>query len=546
MENYFLVSIQALLSRRMSLLSVSRSLVFAGVCFGYTAVGVSGFGAPLLANTNQTSQQAQTDSQLLGNSIDAQLRAIRLSAQQRLTRLRQESQFCSLDECLLIAVRENPGLKASAFEVQQSAYILLAARQSWSPTLTTTGSGLPALRLRQTYSGRNSIPQPYTLSPRRNPNRLDQNFSADLSVQMQWEFLDPMREPSINSELNNLKAQRYVFLTAGRELVYQVQSTYFNLYKSYALLQAYAEILDAQWTTLQQVQGAFEQGIKSKLDVSAIQAQYSQNLNNYLAALTANEQSAAKLASLLSLPTGSAILPDPHSYRPEVWDVSLADSLESGLENNELIKSSLSSAMQQRWQGIRTLNSLLPSFGILLGGTWASSDSFERLQIREWNAGSQSRPQSTQSNYSWQSNTDVSASLNFKWLLFDGGQARSNANASFSSQQQYLATAANQKNEVSADIRSQFEKYQIAKLSVATSTLEKESAYVALQAARERYSVGFANITTLITQIQDYSRAVIRLQESINTRDLTVAELQKSTAQWPNQAVEKLTLSLIY
>lgn len=190
MSNFLLASIQVLSSRRMSLLRVARPLVLAGVCFGYTAVGVSGFGAPLAATNNQTLQQAQTDSQRLGDSIDAQLRAIRLSAQQRLTRLRQESQFCSLDECLLIAVRENPGLKASAFQVQQSAYVLLAARQSWSPTLRTTGSSLPALRLSQTYSGRNSIPQPYTLSPRRKPNRLDQNFFADLSIQMQWEFLD--------------------------------------------------------------------------------------------------------------------------------------------------------------------------------------------------------------------------------------------------------------------------------------------------------------------------------------------------------------------
>ena len=541
------ISIELLLAWRRPFLRVTFASVVAGGCCGFSAVGIP---IEVLANTNPVDQSLAADSPQTVDPIDAQLQAIRLSAQQRLTRLEQDAQTCSLDQCLLIAVRQNPSLKASAFSVQQAAYGLLAARQSWSPTLTASGSSLPSLNLSNQYAGWNGGSSVNGSNPpRRNGNKFLQDLSATASIGMQWDFLDPQREPSINSQLNALKAQRYLFITAGRQLVNDVQTTYFDSCKHQNLLQAYVQILDGQWITLQQVQASFVQGLKSKLDVSAAQSQYSQSLTQYLGYLAQYEQGSARLARLLSLPVGSVMLPNQQDNVPEVWDASLAESIQSGLENNEEIKTSLSVAEQQRWQGIQELNTLLPTLGMSLGGAWGSTDSFERSQVpdqRQSFSGRSSSPSwVNQSQYLWSSNTDLSAALGFQWKFFDGGQTRSSANADFAAQKQNLERAADQKNEVAATIRSQFETYQISKLGVAASVLNTESSSVALEAARERYAVGYADITTLIERIQAYSQAVIALQNAMNQRDRAVAELQKTTAQWPNQQVEKAVLSMI-
>ena len=527
-------------------MSVAFALSAVGGCCCFSAVGIP---APVLANTNPGGQQQAADSPQPDDPIDAQLQAIRLSAQQRLTRLQQDAQMCSLDQCLLIAVRQNPSLKASAFSVQQAAYSLLAARQSWSPTLSASADSLPSLKLNNSYSGWNGgLSVNGSNPPRRDGNLLIQDLSATARIDMIWNFLDPQREPIINSQLNGLKAKRYVFITAGRQLVNDVQTTYFDLRKSNNLLQAYVQILDGQWITLQQVQASFVQGLKSKLDVSAAQSQYSQSLTSYLAYLDEYEQGSARLARLLSLPVGSLMLPDQQDVVPEVWNTSLAESIQSGLENNEAIKTSLSVAAQQRWQGIQQLNSLLPTLGMSLGGSWYSSDLFERRQVdqlQSFSGRSRSPSWGNQSQYLWSSKADLSAALGFQWKFFDGGQTRSSANAEFAAQKQALEQAADQKNQVTETIRSQFETYQIAKLAVAASVLNRKSAAVALEAARERYSVGYADITTLISQIKEYSRAVIALQIAINQRDRAVAGLQKATAQWPNRQVENAVLALI-
>jgi outer membrane protein TolC len=340
-----------------------------------------------------------------------------------------------------------------------------------------------------------------------------------------WSFFDPTRSPSINAASESLKAQQLLFDVTARDLVLETQLAYFALQEQQQLIASYELILNSTNQQVDRTEALFNAGSASISDVEQIRAQQLQNLSTLIDTYRQLVDAAARLAQAMAMPTGILVLPKDKLALVGRWSLPEAETLKQAERMREEIKASLAQSSASRWRATALFNTYWPSFSINASGSYLYSNTV--------NGNSTTFATLNRETSQW----DGAVGLGFTWSIFDGGINAAQAEANKAQTRQFADQASVQQLSVAREVERAYVNYEASSLLLASTKEQLESSQTALEAIRERFNIGFSDMTSVV---QAYNQSL--LAASANARLITqinssVASLYRSSARWPDGAL---------
>jgi outer membrane protein TolC len=444
------------------------------------------------------------------NKMDWEIQKLQKELKKFETQFSEGSKALSLNEVVELALKNNPALQASIQEVKSSNWLLTASQQSWYPVVSLSSLDFPNYGVNSTYSYGTRNEDQESLSV----------FKSGLNAALKWTFLDPQRQPQINTSYYQLSADQLLFYATARETISNAQIGYFNLQGSIENINDYQQIVAVSQQNYDSIVNKFRSGYANLLQVEQIKTQLELDFNELISYYIAYSKNAALLSRYVGLVDYTLIHPSDPLQKEGKWNNDLSESLRLGLSNNELIQQALAKADQNKWKGFSELNKYLPKFSISLNSE----------------ANQSSSRQSSFGTYQDKVGRQVgqaNAFLGFEWQLFNGGIYYSNANSFFSQQQQSLEQSRTQSNLVVSNVRSNYASLFGSSKSIKVTNRAYRSAQIANDAATMRYRAGLDEVTTIVQTVQFLGRASLARTSALVDYNTAISKLYLYTAVWP-------------
>ncbi|MFM1811601.1 MAG: hypothetical protein RLZZ336_539 [Cyanobacteriota bacterium] len=422
-------------------------------------------------------------------------------------------------EALALGLARNPDLAGAYQAIEGRAWNLIATRRSWFPSLQVVGS-TNALRSTE------PILIGQTLAWRDNSagtSQRDLTSTAGPGVVLNWSFFDTRRPAAINQALESLKAERFLFDIAARNLALNLQVAYTGVQAQAELLKRYEWLLQLTRRQLTAAQELVRQGRlrRSAIDQLATEErlQLTRLLDRYQQLFLASNT----LTALVAGQPGQYVLASEPLSLQSPWTMGLDATLSQALNLREEIQQKLALASRDRWAATRAINGYLPVFGLV----GVSSLSSNQESINQ---------QPTTSRNTW-ANT---VGLNFRWTVFDGGILAAEATALKAQAAEQASDADNQKLLVSREVMNAFAGFVTARVAVENTGSDFALARRSLEEnAREFASRG--DVTTLIQGFNLYISAADKDVGAISQFNNAVFGLYRSSALWPPGVPEQIS-----
>ena len=425
----------------------------------------------------------------------------------------------SLHQALQLAIENNPSLKSAADDVLSRGFDLKAAQQTWYPTVSINSNSLP------NATGASTTTVDYLKSLR--SSTVTSGSSPALSVTGSWNFLSPTRGPLINSASSELDADIFLFLTTARDLIFNVQSAFYQLQGFQLLIKDYTAIIDSSRDTYNAIYSKYLAGYANILQVEQVKSQLALNATDLIDYHTNYLRVASELAQSLGLSDFTIVIPSESLDLVKPWPYSLDSTLALGLDNNERISRSLALADASKWRAYQESNTVLPSFSLNIYGNpgYHASQVVTNGFIAERTS---------------QQRIDYGAYLSLEWKLFQGGANFSRANSFFAQQAKSISESNSQRDGVVSAIRSSFSSMTGNALSIETSMQAYNSAKIAVDASQMRYAAGLDDVTAIVQATQILSRASLQQSNNIVQFNTSISNLYRNAAIWPDSTQEQV------
>lgn len=433
--------------------------------------------------------------------------------------LRERQLKLSMAESLALGLARNPDLGGAYQAIEGRAWTLIATRRSWFPSVQVVGS-TNALRsnepilIGQTLALRDST----SVSPERGLT----TFSGP-GVVLNWSFFDPRRPAAINQSLESLKAERFLFDIAARNLALNLQIAYTGVQAQTELLQRYEWLLELTRRQLRIVEALVHQGRLRRSAADQLATEERLQLTRLLERYQQLFLASNTLTALVAGKPGRYVMASDRLALQAPWPLGLDATLTQALDLREEIQQKLTLASRDRWAATRAINGYLPVLGLV--GISSLNTSQESLN-----------QQPNTSRESW-TNT---VGLNFRWTVFDGGILAAEASALKAQAAEQVSDAANQRLLVSKEVMNAFASFVTARVAVENTGKDFALARRSLeQSARELPTRG--DVTTLIQGFNLYIAAADKDVGAISQFNNAVFGLYRSSALWPPGVPEQIS-----
>ena len=215
------------------------------------------------------------------------------------------------------------------------------------------------------------------------------------------------------------------------------------------------------------------------------------------------------------------MLPDTALERYGEWDLSVASTIAQAQSLREEIQSSLAEANSANWRASALFNSYWPRFSLLANGFYA--DASRRSEVA---GGSPADVQQSRT-------LDGSVGIGFTWSIFDGGIAAAQAQADKALARQFSDQVEVQRLQISEEVEQSYASYSASRLAVLSSREQADAALKAADAVRERFKVGYADMTTVVQALNLAVSGANAYSTSLREYNNAVASLYRVSAQWP-------------
>lgn len=453
--------------------------------------------------------------QLKSNPLAAQLQSQLDGLRQKLS---SRARRTNLQEAVEQTLLHNPILAQSYSQIQQQQWNLIAVRRQWYPQLQASSAGTSLFGYRGSTSKFVNSNEPGFQPNTSFTNQVD----AGPAMQLSWTFFDPTRGPSINAASESLKAQRLLFDVSARDLVLEAQLAYFALQEQEKLIVDYELILNSTTQQMNRTEALFNAGSASIGDVEQIRTQQLQNLSTVIDTYRQLVDAAARLAQAMALPLGALVLSQDKLALVGRWTLSESETLMQAEQLREEIKASLALASSSGWRANALFNRYWPSFSTQASGSFLNTNY----------AGGY--PGSAVTINSQSAQWNGAFGLGFTWTIFDGGINAAQAEANQAQVRQFTDQASVQRLAVAREVERSYSNYEASILILASTKEQLQSAQTAAEAVRERFSIGFSDMTSVV---QTYNQAILAASayaRSIREYNTAVASLYRYSASWPD------------
>ena len=517
--------------------------------------------------TDKNMVKAQSGAYQSRKYLNAEQQADQL--RKRLDTLRKQvddsARKLSLEDAITLGIRNNPALVSAFRTIQDYEWQLIAAQRQWYPNIEIS-NGSPTLGLDvNTYtnqffnarekatvnaSSSNSVPVSSTasssssvpVSSTASSNSLSSsneaantqtvsNYTSEYqktwnfqpTASISWNFIDASRQPDINAASEALRQQKLLFDSSARDLILNIQTSYFTLQSTRQLIDDFYKIYNINRRLYEVNKARYEIRLATLLDLSQTQTQLYNQLNQLLDYTKRYIKESATLAMRLGLPPETLALPNDQASLYLDWSMTLPQTIDRAVETREEILASIAAAEEARWEGISKMNSYWPVLSLyaegslsmesgVIGGTPGLDNSLDEQLFTTW---------------------DGAVGVGFEWG-WDGGVDDATARSEYAQEKMERSKAEMNRLKAVQQVRSSYGQYQTSRIAVDSARLAYSSAQVAQEAARARYEIGIGNITTIVQTIDQLGTASVALSDSILSYNNAVAELYRYSATWPN------------
>ena len=361
----------------------------------------------------------------------------------------------------------------------------------------------------------NGIPQ-YTAGKNYNSNSLTtktSQFSANPSITIRWDLIDPLRGPEIKIARDNYKIAQNNFEIKRKDLIQEARALYHNYQKSFQDIENKKIALDLSITSLENAQSKLDAGIGTKFEVLEAEAQLSRDKQSLNEKKIEHEINKISLKDILNINGDFEI--DKEQKLAGFWNYKLNKNINNGLEKNLSLENLNLQKKIRNNQANSFLNAQKPK--LYISNTFSSA--FTKGEASTISVD----PSESASSYT---NT---IGLNLVWNIFDGGQNKNAYKASKAQGKSEFYSYNNLKNILQTNIRKAYLNLKLNEEKILSSSKEVYSTKESLRLARLRYDVGISTMKDVLVRQKELSDAKSKQINAIYNYNLNLDELERFT-----------------
>jgi len=397
-------------------------------------------------------------------------------------------------------ILKNQELKSLQTLVASASFNLTSKISQRYPSLDLQVNGLPKY-----VSGRNYSNNSPTLET--------SQFSANPSINIKWDLIDPLRGSEIKIAKENYKIAKNNYEIKKEDLIQEARMRYHKYQKSYQEIKNKKFTLNLSITSLDNAKAKLDAGIGTKFEVLEAEAQLSRDK------LSLKEKKIEHKINKISLKEILNIKGDFESNKEQnligFWNHKLNKNINAGLDKNLSLKNVLLQNSIKKSQANSFLAQNKPNIYI--------SNTFSSLF---------SKGESLSNNVDYGvsgSNYTNTISLNLAWSIFNGGQNKNSYKSKIADAEAEEYAYKNLKNVLTTNISKAYLNLKLNKEQIISSLKEIESSKESVRLSRLRYEVGISTLKNLLVRQSELSNAKSKNINAIYNYNLNLDELERLT-----------------
>ncbi|MFM7428087.1 MAG: TolC family protein [Elainella sp.] len=441
------------------------------------------------------------------------------------------TQPITLRQAIQLALRNNPDLRQAQFELERSQADLRRSEASNLPTLdalggftqsgTETGSTVPD-SFTSSVTGEE---QPNVVTDPDNPTQTIPNprigdvvrtyqdrTTLSVGIELNYSIFTSGQRPAlIRAAERQVRLQQLEVERQTEQLILDTVGDYYNLQQAGAQVNIFRANLDQAEQSLRDAQALERAGVGTRFDVLQAEVDVANARQRLTQQLSDLEVSQRQISQRLNISQSLDISAGDPIEVAGVWDLSLEESIVEAFKN----RAELEQQLVQREIAEQNRRAALADLGPQVGFQGAFNVSSEDFEL---NGGP---------NYNY------SLALNARMRLFDGGEARSRANAQESNISIAEAAFEVAQDQIRFDIERGYSQLNASFTNIQTTALAVEQATEALRLARLRFQAGVGTQTDVLRQQAVLAEAQVNNLTAILDYNRALAVLQRGVSNYP-------------
>ncbi|MAN49240.1 MAG: RND transporter [Flavobacteriales bacterium] len=405
--------------------------------------------------------------------------------------------YALIEEIIL----QNQELKSLEELVSSASFNLSSKISKKYPSLDLQASGLPKYVSGENYNS-NSL------------STKTSQFSANPSLNIKWDLIDPIRGSEIKIAKENYKIAKNNYQIKRKDLIQEARVRYHKYQKSYQDIKNKKYALDLSITSLENAKSKLDAGIGTKFEVLEADAQLSRDKQTLNEKKIEHKINKILLKEILNIKGDFDI--NPTQKLIGFWDYNLKQNIINGMRYNLSLENISLQKEIKKNQAISYLNANRPK--VYISNTFSTA----------FSKGDYSSTSIDPSEYG--SSYTNTISLNFSWNIFSGGK---NKNSYKSSQAEAKAedySYYNFKNLLKTRISKAYLNLKLNEEKIISSHKEISSTKESLRLSRLRYDVGISTLKDVLIRQKELSNAKSKKINGIYNYNLNLNELERLTS----------------
>lgn len=416
----------------------------------------------------------------------------------RVSAYAQDDQAMSLKQCIEIALKQQPQIRASRSLTEANKAVLTQVRSAWYPWISAQGG-----YTRET----NNYVFPPAFS-RLFPSRItipESNTSYDYytaSVGFNWLLTNfGQRLYAIRAQQKAIESSQYNEQTTKADVVFNVTQGYYGLLAAQHMSDVATKVLEESKKHLEQAKGFFEVGRVSRIDVSTAETNYANAQVNMITAKNNVELAMVNLLNAMGLKdTDTISIIDTMTSTTIEPDTQLA--IQKAMDNRPELKSLYATIESIKASEKSNLASNLPSITGTGGYSWVG---YQTPLTWNWSIG-----------------------VGIQFPIFSGFSTYGKYEELKARQHNLEAQIDTLKQGIVLQVKQAVLNLQRANDSVIASKKAMDSAKLNLELAEERYTTGAGSIIELTDAETMFASASAVYIQTVYQYNVALAQLERA------------------
>jgi outer membrane protein TolC len=431
------------------------------------------------------------------------------------------TQPITLEQAIELAVRNNPELRQSQFQLERSQADLrerlalnlptLDANTSFQQTGQETVNRVPET---VTDAQGNEVPNPNPDAGELVREYTDTATALGAGIELNYNIFTSGRRPAlIEAARSQVRLQQLEIERQTEQLILETTGDYYDLQQAGAQVNIFSANLDQAEQSLRDAQALERAGVGTRFDVLQAEVDVANARQRLTQQLSDLEVARRQLAQRLNIAqTVNVTAADPIEVAG-VWELSLEESIVQAYKN----RVELEQQLIQREIAQQNRRAALAQLGpqVRFQGTFDVTNNLDTDAFFE--------------SFGYRYGLALQASL----ALFDGGVARAQADEEESNIAIAESEFENVQNQIRLDVERGFSQLNASFTNIQTTALAVEQATEALRLARLRFQAGVGTQTDVLRQQSVLAEAQVNNLNAILDYNRALAVLRRAISNYP-------------